>query len=40
MKFLRSILGKTRRDRMQSIKVREILKLERIQDEIEDSKIR
>ena len=40
MKFLKNMFGKTIRDRIQYIKVREILKLDRIQDEIEDSKIR
>ena len=40
MKFLRCILGKTRRERIQNTKVREILKFDKIKDEIEDSKIR
>ena len=40
MKFLRSMLGKTRRDRIQNTKVSEILKLNKIQVELEDSKIR
>ena len=35
MEFLRSMFGKTRRDR-----IREILKLDKIQEEIEDTKIR
>ena len=34
------MLGKTRTDRIHNTKVREILKLDEIQDEIEDSKIR
>ena len=40
MKFLRSMLGKTRRAMIWNTKIREILKLDRIQDKIEDSKIR
>ena len=39
MKFLRSMLGKTRRDRLQNTKLWEILKLDKIQGE-RDSKIR
>ena len=39
MMFLRSMLRKTRRDRIQNTKVREILKLDKIQYEIEYSKI-
>ena len=40
MKFLRHMLGKTRSDRIQNTKIREILKLSRIHDEIEDIKLR
>ena len=34
---LRSMLGKTRRNRIQNTEVRQILKLDKIQDEIEDT---
>ena len=40
MEFLGDMLAKTRGDTIQNVEVREIVKLDKIQDEIEDSKIR